>query len=74
MLQRHHIDLRLMLKTNKNYIHSTRAKCTDQSIYLCNENKCRQISLTTDQKQLNRILKTEHTEKLHVFYLTCGTI
>ena len=74
MLQRHYIDLRLMSKTNKNTNHATGARYTYQSIYLCNENQCRQISLTTDQNQLNRILKTEHPAKLHVLCRTCGTM
>ena len=63
MLQRHYIDLRIMSKTKKHTIHATREICTDQSIYLCNENQCRQIFFTTIPKQLNKIINTEHPAK-----------
>ena len=74
MLQRHYIDLRLMSKTNKRTSHAIHARCTDESIYLCNKVKCRQITPTTDPNQLNGISTTENSAKLNVFCKTCGTM
>ena len=73
MSQRNYIDLRLMSKTNKRTSHAIHARCTDESIYLCNENQCRQLFLTNQQKESNRILDTEHPAKKTVLCLTCGT-
>ena len=66
--------MRIMSTTNKHTTHATRAKGTDESLYLCNKNSCRQIPPTTEHNQLKRILNTEHPAKLHVLYCTCGTM